>query len=190
MATETLNPNAVGTSNGYALSAGSGDAAKVALVNDGDDDTYVYASNYIEGTQQWYIRIDGTNIQSSGSPGTDTGTSATALTRVINSTNFSGCPTITKALITSLEIGMKSGAGPSVKTQLFNIDNPTFPDDATINSVTINGRLSFASYVTKMYEISLVVDYTETAATVTPTSLKLESGSLILKGGSLKIGVL
>ena len=42
MATETLNPNAVGSTNSYSLSAGSGDAAKTALVNDGDDATYAY----------------------------------------------------------------------------------------------------------------------------------------------------
>jgi len=186
MATETLNPNAVGTSNGYALSAGSGDAAKVALVNDGDDDTYAHVTSYIEGTQQWYIVIDGTTIQSSGSPGTATTSSPGDFTRVINSTNFSGCPTLTKALITSLEIGLYSGTASFIASQLFNLDDPTFPDDATINSVTINGRLSFASYVTKIHEISLVVDYTEAASTE-QTLLKLKSGSLILKGGTLLI---
>jgi hypothetical protein len=187
MATETLNPNAVGTSNGYALSAGSGDAAKVALVNDGDDTTYAYASNFVELAQKWYIRIDGGYIQDAGGePGAGTGTSATALTRVINSTNFSGCPTLTKALITSLEIGLYSGTASFVNSQTFNLDDPTFPDGATINSVTINGRLSFASYQTRIHEISLVVDYTEPASTE-QTLLKLESGSLILKGGTLII---
>ena len=186
MATETLNPNAVGTSNGYDLSAGSGDAAKTALVNDGDDDTFVSnGSSYVEAAQYWAIRINGTTIYDAGSPepGTDTSTSATALTRVINSTNFSGCPTINKDLITSLEIGMKSGV-PSSLTQLFNLDNPTFPDDATINSVTIHGRLSWASNVSKIHEISLVVDYTED---VPPTFLKLKSSALTIKGGTLTI---
>ena len=189
MATETLNPNAVGTSNGYLLSAGSGDAAKTALVNDGDDATFAYTSNFVESAQRWYIRIDGTyiidvDVHPNTQPGTNTGTSATALTRVINSTNFSGCPTLTKALITSLEIGMRSGTGPSQASQLFNLDNPTFPADATINSATINGRLSWESGDTRIHEISLVVDYTEA---VSPTLTKLKSGRLILKSGKLII---
>ena len=185
MATETLNPNAVGSSNGYSLSAGSGDAAKTALVNDGDDATYAYHSgNFIEAAQNWYIRIDGTSIQSPDSPRAATGTSATALTRVINSTNFSGCPTLTKALITSLEIGLYSGTASFINAQTFNLDNPTFPADATINSATIQGRLSWESNTTRIHEISLVVDYTEA---VSPTLLKIKSGTLTLKSGTLTI---
>ena len=185
MATETLNPNAVGTTNLYSLSAGSGDAAKVALVNDGDDATYAYAGNFVELAQKWYIRIDGGYIQDAGGePGADTGTSATALTRVINSTNFSGCPTLTKALITSLEIGIYSGTASFIKSQTFNLDDPTFPDSATINSVTINGRLSYASTQTRIHEISLVVDYT---AAVSTTVTKLTSGNIKITSGKLII---
>ena len=186
MATETLNPNAVGTSNGYHLSAGSGDAAKTALVNDGDDATYAYHSgNFVEGTQTWYIRIDGTNIQDDGfNPGTATTSSPGDFTRVINSDNFSGCPTLTKALITGLEIGLRSGTGFFINYQTFNLDDPTFPDSATINSVTINGRLSYASSQTRMHEISLVVDYTEATS---PTLTKFTSGNLKITSGKLII---
>ena len=187
MATETLNPNADGTTNQYSLSEGS---SRFALVNDGDDDTFVSnGGSPVEAAQYWAIRINGTTIYDAGTgaedpePGTATGASATALTREINSTNFSGCPTLTKDLITSLEIGQKSGV-PSSITQLFNLDNPTFPDDATINSVTIHGRLSWASPVSKIHEISLVVDYTEA---VPPTFLKLKSSALTIKGGQLTI---
>ena len=186
MATETLNPNAVGTDNGYSLSAGSGDAAKTALVNDGDDSTYAYWNSNIELTQRWYIRIDGTTILDASAPSSDKGASAGIFTRVINSTNFSGCPTITKALITSLEIGQKSGTAHFINHQLFNLDNPTFSDDATINSVTIHGRLSFDSNQSRIHELSLVVDYTEAAVTE-QTLLKLKSGTLTLKGGTLTI---
>ena len=183
MATETLTPNADGTTNQFGLSEGS---SRFALVNDGDDDTYVDGGN-ITAAQWWAIRIDGTTrYDADTEPGDDnSSTSVTALTRVINSTNFSGCPTITKDLITSLEIGMKSGAGPAAKTQLFNLDNPTFPDDATINSVTINGRLSFVSGDTRIHEISLVVDYT--AAAVEQTLTKLKSGNLKITSGKLTI---
>ena len=185
MATETLNPNAVGTSNGYHLSAGSGDAAKTALVNDGDDATYAYHSgNFVEGTQSWAIYIDSTYIEDNGVPGAATGATAADFTRVINSDNFSGCPTLTKALITGLEIGLKSGTGFFINYQTFNLDDPTFPDSATINSVTINGRLSYASSQTRMHEISLVVDYTEATS---PTLTKLKSGTLTLKSGTLTI---
>ena len=157
MATETLNPNADGTTNGFGLSEGS---SRFALVNDGDDNTYVYGGNIV-GAQWWYIRIDGSNLADDDvEPGSNNNGSVAAFTRPINSTNFSGCPTLTKDLITSLEIGMRSGGGPGAATQFFNLDNPTFPDDATINSATIHGRLSWASATTKMYEISLVVDYT------------------------------
>ena len=184
MAIETLNPNAVGTDNGYSLSAGSGDAAKTALVNDGDDATYAYWQSNIEATQKWMIRIDGTNINDSGEPGTATGESADAFTRVINSTNFSGCPTLTKALITSLEIGQHSGTASFVNQQLFNLDDPTFPDDATINSVTIHGRLSFASLQSRIHELSLVIDYTEATS---PTLTKLTSGKMKINSGNVTI---
>ena len=185
MATETLNPNGDGTTNQFSLSTGSD---RSALVTDGDDATYVAGGN-VDGAQWWTIVIDGTTIYdndgSSYEPSSNNNSATiTDFTRAINSTNFSGCPTITKALITSLEIGMKSGAGPSVKTQLFNIDNPTFSDDATINSVTINGRLSWVVHDTWIHEISLVVDYT---AVISPTLLKLKSGTLTLKGGTLTI---
>ena len=187
MATETLNPNAVGSTNSYSLSAGSGDAAKTALVNDGDDATYAYHSgNFIEATQSWAIYIDSTYIEDNGVPGAATGATAADFTVEINSTNFSGCPTLTKDLITSLEIGLKSGTASFIASQTFNLDNPTFPDDATINSATIHGRLSWASATTKMYEISLVVDYTEAAPTE-QTLLKLKSGKITLQGGQLTI---
>ena len=98
MATETLNPNAVGSTNSYSLSAGSGDAAKTALVNDGDDATYAYHSgNWIEATQRWYIRIDGTTIYDADiEPGAEgVSDSPENFTREINSDNFDGCPTLT-----------------------------------------------------------------------------------------------
>ena len=69
-------------------------------------------------------------------------------------------------------------------SQTFNLDDPTFPDDATINSVTINGRLSYASATTKIYEISLVIDYTEAVST---TLTKLTSGNLKITSGKLTI---
>ena len=182
MATETLNPNGDGSANNFSLSTGSD---RSALVIDGDDATYLSGGN-VNGAQWWAIRIDGTTIYDADiKPGADNAdTTLVNFTRPINSTNFSGCPTLTKALITSLEIGMKSGAGPAAVSQLFNLDNPTFSDDATINSATINGRLSFTSTNTRIYEMSLVVDYTET---ISPTLLKLKSGSLTLKGGTLII---
>jgi hypothetical protein len=185
MATETLNPNAVGTTNGYSLSAGSGDAAKTALVNDGDDATYAYHSgNFVEAAQKWYIRIDGGYIQAgAGNPGADTGASAGAFTFAINSTNFSGCPTLTKALITSLEIGLYSGTASFINSQTFNLDNPTFPDDATINSVTINGRLSYASTQTRIHEISLVVDYTAEASGYGNDVVGIDSGDISTVSG-------
>jgi hypothetical protein len=170
MATETLDPNG-GT--------GYGD------VSDGDDATY-WEGGTLYAAQWWAIKIDGTTIYDDDvEPGANNNsTSLVNLTRVINSTNFSGCPTITKALITSLEIGMKSGTGPSQASVLFELDNPSFPADATINSVTINGRLSFVSYKTRIHEISLVVDYTEV---IPPTLLKIKSGTLTLKSGNLTI---
>ena len=181
MATETLNPNADGTTNGFGLSEGS---SRFALVNDGDDDTYVYGGNVVL-TQWWNIRIDGTTIDDTADePGDDNDGSVAAFTREINSTNFSGCPTLTKDLITSLEIGMRSGAGPATKTQLFNIDNPTFPDSATINSATIHGRLSWATTDTRIHEISLVVDYTSATS---PTLTKLTSGKMKINSGNVTI---
>ena len=189
MATETLNPNADGTTNEYSLSAGS---SRFALVNDGDDATYVYnGSNSVEGAHWWAIRIDGTTIYDADTePGIsgdmEDETDPTNFTREINSDNFSGCPTLTKALITSLEIGMKSGVTSGIAIQLFNLDNPTFPDSATINSAIIHGRLSYNddnddSFI---FEMSLVVDYTEA---VPPTFLKLKSSALTIKGGQLTI---
>tara|TARA_R110002051_G_scaffold87504_1_gene153862 strand:+ start:843 stop:1394 length:552 start_codon:yes stop_codon:yes gene_type:complete len=182
MATETLNPNGNGTYSGFSLSEGSD---RSALVNDGDDATYLNHGGP-QAAGWWYIIIDGTSIYDADTEpgGSLDGTTLVNLTRVINSTNFSGCPTLTKDLITSLEIGMRFGAGPSQQHQTLNIDNPTFSADATINSATINGRLSYTSSNLRMYELSLVVDYTEP---VSPTLLKLKSGRLILKGGTLLI---
>ena len=180
MATETLNPNADGTTNGFGLSEGS---SRFALVNDGDDDTYVYGGNVVL-TQWWNIRIDGTTIDDkAGEPGDDNDGSVAAFTREINSTNFSGCPTLTKDLITSLEIGLKSGTASFIASQTFNLDNPTFPDDATITSATIHGRLSWASATTKMYEISLVVDYTAEASGYGNDVVGIDSGDISTVSG-------
>ena len=185
MATETLNPNAVGTTNEFSLSAGSGDTAKVALVNDGDDATYVESTAGPTLAQYWAIRINGTTIYDADvEPGeNNSSTSLVNLTRVINHTTFSGCLPLTTALITSLEIGMKASSGGSVSYQLFNLDNPTFPDDATINSATIHARLSLVSNKTRIHEISLVVDWTE----FIPTGLTINSGTVTLKGGNITI---
>jgi hypothetical protein len=183
MATETLNPNGDGTTNGFSLSTGSD---RSALVNDGDDATYLNHGGP-SAAGWWAIIIDSSTIYDADTePGGSLDATLTNFTRVINSTNFSGCPTLTKDLITSLEIGLKFGAGPSQNSQLFNLDNPTFSDDATINSATINGRLSYTSSNLRMYELSLVVDYTEPVA-VEQTLLKLKSGTLTLKGGTLII---
>jgi len=182
MATETLNPNADGTTNQFGLSEGS---SRFALVNDGDDDTYVDKGN-VGGAQWWAIRIDGTTIYDADiEPGSNNGGSAVAFTREINSTNFSGCPTITKDLITSLEIGMKASSGGSVSTQLFNLDNPPvfFPDDATINSATIHARLSYASSQTRMHEISLVVDYTAVVSGYGNDVIGIDSGDISTVSG-------
>jgi len=192
MATETLNPNADGTTNQWSLSEGS---SRSALVSDGDDDTYVYHdSSYVEGAHWWAIRIDGTTIYDADiEPGTTADfydeTDPTTNTREINSDNFDGCPALTKALITSLEIGMKASVITATKTQLFNLDDPTFPDDATINSATIHGRLSFNEDEEKswIYQMWLVVDYTDAASTE-QTLLKLKSGKITLQsGGKLTI---
>ena len=152
MATETLNPNGDGTTNQFSLSTGSD---RSALVNDGNDSTYVSNDdNTVEQAHWWAIRIDGTTIYDADvEPGGSLdGTTLVNLTRVINSTNFSGCPTLTKDLITSLEIGMKTGTGPGQTAVLFTLDDPTFPDDATINSVTIN---------TRIVQITLFILYSE-----------------------------
>jgi len=182
MATETLNPNAEGDENGYTLSEGSGD--KYKLINDGDDDTYLYATSPVGVAQLWRIRIDDTTIGDDSAPGDSVDETITAFTREINSDNFDDCPTLTKDLITSLQIGFRSGIGPSVTNLTVNIDNPTFPDSATINSATINGRLSTSLNTIRIHEISLVVDYTEATS---PTLTKLKSGTLTLKSGTLTI---
>tara|TARA_R110002167_G_scaffold29644_1_gene98856 strand:+ start:307 stop:819 length:513 start_codon:yes stop_codon:yes gene_type:complete len=169
MATETLNPNG-GTS--------------YADMSDGDDATFYSSTSNVGAAQRWKINIDGTNI-SSTAPGDTLDGTIDDLTQEINSTNFSGCPTLTKALITSLQIGFTAGAGPSAYGyRLFDIENPTFSDDATINSATIHGRLSRPVSPALLHEISLVVDYTEP---VPPTLLKIKSGNLTLKSGQLII---
>ena len=184
MATETLNPNADGTTNQYSLSTGS---SRFALVNDGDDDTYVYNSpNPIHAAHWWAIRIDGTTIYDADvEPGGSLDATLTNFTREINSTNFSGCPTLTKDLITSLEIGMKAGVTSGTATQLLNLDNPTFPDSATINSVTIHGRLSWesSSADTRIHEISLVVDYTAEASGYGNDVIGIDSGDISTVSG-------
>ena len=183
MATETLNPNAEGDENGYTLSEGSGD--KYKLINDGDDDTYLYYTTNVASIQLWKINIDGSEKTDVSAPGASVDGTITAFTREINSTNFSGCPTLTKDLITSLQIGFRSGGGPGAATSItVNIDNPTFSDDATINSATIHGRLAVVGGDMRIHEISLVVDYTEVTS---PTLTKLKSGYLKMTGGKLTI---
>jgi hypothetical protein len=182
MATETLNPNAEGDENGYTLSEGSGD--KFALINDGDDGTYLHYNTNAPSIQLWKINIDGSEKTDGSAPGASVDDTITAFTREINSTNFSGCPTITKALITSLEIGIYSGTSSFINSQTFNLDDPTFPDSATINSVTINGRLSYTSAQTRLHEISLVVDYTEDSDL---SFLKILSGNINIQSGQLII---
>jgi len=183
MATETLNPNADGTTNQYQLSGGS---SRFALVNDGNDGTYVYNGyNWVEFAHWWAIRIDGTTIYDEDiEPGNEGVTdSPEDFTREINSDNFSGCPTLTKDLITSLEIGMKSGVGPGIATQLFNIDDPTFPDDATINSATINAYLSYDPNDSFIYYMSLVVDYTAVVSGYGNDVVGIDSGDISTVSG-------
>ena len=186
MATETLNPNADGTTNEYSLSTGS---SRFALVNDGSDATYVSNNdNTVEVAHWWAIRIDGTTIYDADIEPGAAGemmdeTDPTNFTREINSDNFSGCPTLTKALITSLEIGMKSGGDAGEEaTQLFNLDNPTFPDSATINSATIHGRLS-GDTIAIIFEISLVVDYTAVVSGYGNDVIGIDSGDISTVNG-------
>ena len=78
---------------------------------------------------------------------------------------------------------MKSGVGPGIATQLFNIDDPTFPDDATINSATINAYLSYDPNDSFIYYMSLVVDYTAVVSGYGNDVVGIDSGDISTVSG-------
>ena len=180
MATETLNPNGDKIAE-WTVSAGSD---HYVLVNDDDDDTYNTWPGSGPPVNTKFIVYETDTLRNG--PALTLPSSVTAVTQAVNSTDFSGLGTITKTSLTNLSIGGRQGTGGSLGLEAYTLSNPTFSDDATINSATIHARISKSGSSFRIHEISLVVDYTEVVIAVTSLT-KLKSGRLTLKGGTLTI---
>jgi len=180
MATETLTPNGDKIEE-WTASAGSD---HYALVNDDDDDTYNTWPSAVPPVAPKFIVYETDTLRNG--PALTLPSSVTAVTQAVNSTDFSSLGTITKTSLTNLSIGGRQGTGGSLGLEAYTLSNPTFSDDATINSATIHARISKTGSSFRIHEISLVVDYTEVVAD-RQTLLILKSGNLKITGGKVII---
>ena len=181
MATETLTPNGDKTAGWTPSTAGD----HYVLVIDDDDDTYNTWPSAIPPVAPRFVVYE-TDTERTG-PALTLPSSVTAVTQAVNSTDFSGLGTITKTSLTNLSIGGRQGTGAGIGYDVYTLSNPTFDDDATINSATIHARISKSGALFRIHEISLVVDYTAAAVAVGQTLLILKSGNLKITGGKVII---
>ena len=178
MAIETLTPNGDKTAGWTPSTAGD----HYVLVIDDDDDTYNTWPSAIPPVAPRFVVYE-TDTERPG-PALTLPSSVTAVTQAVNSTDFSGLGTITKTSLTNMSIGARQGTAGHVYYDAYTLSNPTFSDDATINSATIHARISKSGSSFRIHEISLVIDYTEASS---PTLTKLKSGYLKMTGGKLTI---